>query len=182
MTAAQTRMLVNFLAFQIGWFACVIGGARDMPWLGPLVVALVIGYHLRIAQRPAGELWLIAVAAGLGLVWDSALVAGGLLSYPSGTLVAGTAPYWIVAMWMLFATTLNVSMRWLHGRYALAAVLGAIAGPLAYYGGAKLGGVVFEDMTLGLGALAVGWAVFMPALMAVAARLDGINRPVVATA
>ena len=27
-------MLANFILFQLGWFACVLGGAHDRPWLG----------------------------------------------------------------------------------------------------------------------------------------------------
>ena len=66
-------------------------------------------------------------------------MAAGWLEYPSGILLSNTAPHWIVAMWVLFASTLNVSLRWLRGRWALATLLGAVAGPLAYYGGAGLG-------------------------------------------
>ena len=31
------QVLVNFIAFQFGWFSSVLGAARDMPWLGPAV-------------------------------------------------------------------------------------------------------------------------------------------------
>jgi hypothetical protein len=30
------RLLVNFVAFQLGWFACVLGAAQGLPWLGPV--------------------------------------------------------------------------------------------------------------------------------------------------
>lgn len=37
----------NFLAFQFGWFACVIGGANSVPWLGvAAVVSLAVGWAL----------------------------------------------------------------------------------------------------------------------------------------
>jgi len=67
----------------------------------------------------------LVVGSGIGAVADSALIATDWVRYASGTVVPGTAPVWLVAMWMLFATTLNVSLRWLR-RYALAAIaLGA---------------------------------------------------------
>ena len=53
--------------------------------------------------------------------------------------MAGLAPYWIVALWMLFATTLNVTFRWLQPRPALAAALGAVFGPVSYIAGAAVG-------------------------------------------
>jgi hypothetical protein len=76
-------------------------------------------------------------------------------------------------MWAIFATTLNISLRWLKGRWLVAILSGAIAGPLAYYAGARLGGVVFTDQTIALIALSMGWAVLMPLLMALSQRLDG---------
>ena len=84
----------------------------------------------------------------------------------------------MVAMWMSFATTLNVSLRWLRKRTTLAVVLGAIAGPLAFYAGAELGGVTFLDQRSGLMALAIGWAVMVPMLSILSTRLDGIAVPI----
>jgi len=52
------------------------------------------------------------------------------------------------------ATTLNVSMAWLRGRYALAAIFGAFGGPLAYYSGAKLGAMTRLPDSTGLIVLA----------------------------
>ena len=169
------NILVNALAFQMGWLACVLGGANQLPWAGTLVAAFIIAWHLSQAKRPGREFALLAVAGVLGAVWDSLLVAAGLLSYPSGTLLAGTAPYWIVAMWVLFASTLNVSLRWLRGRWTLAALLGALGGPLAYYAGAGLDGVEVTVPWLAFGALAAGWAVLMPLLIALAMYFDGMR-------
>jgi hypothetical protein len=168
------HVLANFAAFQAGWFASVLGGAHGAPWFGLAVTALVVAWHLGTAARPGIEARLLVLAAVLGASWDSALVALGWIDFASGTLFAGMAPGWIVALWVLFATTLNVSLNWLKGRYWLAAGLGAVAGPLAYYGGAKLGAVGFPEPVLALGALSVGWALFMPLLMRLATRFDGI--------
>lgn len=167
------KILLNFAACQLGWFACVLGGANDLALAGTLAVAVVVGMHLALAKRPAPEALLIAMAAAIGLAWDSALVALGLMKYPSGNFAAGLAPYWIVAMWALFATSLNLSMAWLKGRPRLAALFGAVGGPLAYLGGAELGGLEMPDPVLALGVQAVGWAVIMPVLTLLAERLNG---------
>ncbi len=167
-------MASNFLAFQAGWFACVLGGANDLPWLGTAVVAAVVALHLRRADHRGRELTLIILAGAVGALWDSLLVVLGWIAYPSGTLVAGTAPHWMIALWMAFATTLNVTMRWLKQRWLLAAVLGAVSGPLAYYAGHRLGGLHFSDLTSGIIALSIGWAVLLPLLMALSNRLDGM--------
>ena len=167
---------INFALFQIAWFASVLGGAHGSPWTGPAVVAAVAAYHLSRAADPRGELALLAVAAAIGTVFDSALTAAGALSYPAGQWHPMIAPYWIIALWVAFATTLNVSLNWLKGRTVLAVLFGAVGGPLAYVGGSKLGGVTFDEPALALAALAIGWAVITPLLVAIAARLDG-TRP-----
>mgnify|MGYP001812575536 FL=1 len=171
----MNRLLINFIAFQAGWFICVLGAANGYPLAGPIAVLGAVSLHLLMAHQASKELVLIVIAAMIGAVFDTLLLQTGWLSYANGMLWAGTAPYWIVAMWLLFATTLNVSLRWLRRSYLAAAVLGLVGGPLSYYGGAKLGGLVFLDMTAALTMLAVGWAIIMPALIWLSKRLDGMQ-------
>lgn len=169
------RVAVNFIAFQVGWFACVLGAANGLPWLGVLVGFVVVWIHLSKAARPGPELRLLTLAVLMGLVLDSVLVSSGWLRYPSGHWLPGLAPYWILAMWALFATTLNLSMAWIKANARLAALLGAVFGPLSYIAGQRLGGVEFVDFGLGVTALAVAWAVAMPLLVVAANRLDGVK-------
>jgi hypothetical protein len=42
------RSVVNFVAFQIGWFAAVLGAGHDMPWLGVVIVPLVLLVNLAL--------------------------------------------------------------------------------------------------------------------------------------
>jgi Protein of unknown function (DUF2878) len=168
-----TRMIGNVIAFQIGWFACVLGAAYGLPWFGTGAALAIVGWHLSYAANPRNELILVAIAAGMGALWDTALVALGWIQYEHGTLVPGAAPHWIVALWMLFATTLNVSLGSLKRNLGVAAAFGLIGGPLAYYGGAKLGALVLAEQSLALIALAVGWAVLTPLLLRLADRFNG---------
>jgi len=166
-------IVMNAVVFQIGWLCCVLAGANHVPWLGTLTALLIVAWHVSHANSPHNELLLILSAGIIGAVWDSLLVYAGLLQYPSGTLIEDTAPHWIVAMWMLFATTLNVSLRWLKQRPVLAAALGAVAGPAAYFAGYRLGGVEIPALIPAMTALALGWAMLMPILIALSNRLDG---------
>lgn len=171
-------VIVNVVLFQAGWFACVLGAAHGWAVAGSLCVVAVAAVHLVLARRPVDEAKLLLCAAGIGLVFDSALLRTGALAYTSGHLPgafgAALAPHWIVASWVLLATALNVSMRWLKGRYALAALLGAVAAPWSYWAGVRLGAAHFIDMPLALGLLAAGWALLMPLLLWLAGRFDGI--------
>jgi hypothetical protein len=139
------------------------------------VVAGVAAYHVTRAPNAIAELSVLAIAAGIGAIFDSALAATGWVSYPSGQWHPLLAPYWIVALWVAFATTLNVSLRWLKQRYGLALALGALGGPIAYLGGSKLGGIVLNNPTMALTFLALGWAIITPALVFIATYLDGAH-------
>lgn len=174
MIAMGTMMVVgNFVLFQIGWFSCVLSAAAHQPWIGLFVTMGIVAIHMLRAPMPMMELKLVSLALAIGLVFDSFLVWQGWLTYSSGILLPNTAPYWIVAMWGLFATLLNVSLRWMRGRWLTAALLGALGGPAAYYGGLRLGALEFGNMPAGLTALAVGWAVLTPLLLALSTRFDG---------
>jgi hypothetical protein len=167
--------VLNFVVLELAWFACVLGGANDRALVGTVVAGAVIALPLYLAQRPGAETLLIALVAVIGLTWDSVLVVLGLFSYPTGNFAPGLAPYWIVAMWAVFATSLNLSLAWLKGRPWLAVLVGLVGGPLSYLAGERLGGVQMADATLALGAQAIGWAVLMPLLAHLATRLNGIG-------
>ena len=169
----MSQVAKNLILFKLGWVACVLGAANGQAWLGLVVVVIVVLEHLRTAARPQLEAGLLAAAALLGVGWESALVSLGLLSYSEGVVIAGLAPYWIVAMWALFATTVNVGMRWLKRHWLIAAVAGGVGGPLSFYAGANLGAVQFSDDFVALATIAIGWAALLPLLVRLSGQLDG---------
>lgn len=169
----RIRFWLNVLLFQAGWFACVLGAARGEAWIAALAAAAVLAWHAANARSPGREVALAALATGVGIVFESAMARLGIIEASSGILVPGLAAYWLVCMWALFATTFNVSLRWLHGRPLLAAALGAVGGPLAYLAGARLGALQLDTGIAALAALASGWALAMVGLMWAARRLDG---------
>jgi len=49
----RMRLALNVLLFQAGWFACVLGAAQGLPWIGLLAaVAIVAGTSPRRPARP----------------------------------------------------------------------------------------------------------------------------------
>lgn len=167
--------LINFLLFQLGWFVCVLGGAWQFPWAGVVYVALATAWHLTQIPNPRGEAVLLACGAAVGLGLDSILPAAGWVTYPSGQFHPSLVPVWLIALWVLFTGTLNMSMRWLKHRYLLAAVFGAIGSPMSFYAGSRLGGVTLVDPVMALGAQAVLWAVVLPSLVWLAARCERLS-------
>ena len=164
----MTKKIVNFILFQASWLACILGAARGYPWLGPAAVAVFLATALALSDNRRAELKLLAAAAALGFLFDTGMTAAGCFFPLPHLLPAPWSPPWMIALWLNLAAALNVSLAWLKGRHLLAAAFGAIGGPLAYYGGAKLGAAALPGL-YGILALAAGWAAITPLLVWLAA-------------
>jgi len=171
----RPRVVANLVFYQAAWLACVLGAAAGKPVWGVLAALAAILWHLSQARRPLDELWLVSLTGLLGGAWDSLLVVLGLVHYPHGAPLPWMAPVWIVMLWMAFATTFNVCLGWLHGRWWLASAFGLAGGPLAWWAGHRLGALELVSVLPALAVLALGWAVLMPVLMGLAKRFDGIS-------
>lgn len=149
----------NFAIYQLAWFAVILGAARGFAWLGAAMALLVTGVHLWLRREPL-EFRLVGVSVLLGLVIDTTLAATGQVQFAfHGNLPM--APYWMLSLWVAFATTLNHSLLWLMRRPIVAAAAGAVFGPLAYLAGAKLGALSLPSPAVALPMLATGWCVAM---------------------
>lgn len=161
----------NMLGYQLVWFSAVIGAATGQAWPALLSAAIFILAQGLGSRERGSDARLVASAVAVGLAMDGALSLSGLLRYASPT--AGLpAPAWILAIWAAFAMTLNHSLAFLRTRPAWAAVLGGVGGPLAYLGAARGFGVLQfpSGLAPALLALALGWALAMPLLAALAGR------------
>jgi hypothetical protein len=158
----------NLVLFKLGWVACVMLAAAGQPVMAMLVVAAVVMAHLATVPVKSKESMLLVSAAVIGMAWESLLVRFGIVSYPGYTDAAALAPYWIVAMWVLFATTINHGLRWIKRSWIVASAAGLIGGPLAFFSGAQLGAVEFSNTLLALVSIGFGWAVLLPTLVLVA--------------
>jgi Protein of unknown function (DUF2878) len=69
----------NFVLFQLGWLASVLGAAYGRPLLGPAVVALVLAVHFLWFRAP-GDGCVVATSALVGFLAESTLTAAGLVS------------------------------------------------------------------------------------------------------
>lgn len=161
-------IFVNVVAFYGAWFTCVLGAAHQWYLVGPLAVLALLSLHFYfLPHYPADKEWRLLIAAGaLGFVLDSLQAFFGVFSFVNADPSAWMSPAWMVSLWVAFATTLHTSLNWLLGRYGIAALLGAIGGPLSYYSGAQLGALALpSDSTMSFIAMAMVWGVAMPILI-----------------
>jgi hypothetical protein len=172
-------VLLNILQSQIAWFACVLFAAAGKPWVGIVIACVLTAAHVLRSSAPRVEALLVLAAGCVGALGDSLSLGAGLITFSSGVVVPGFAPLWMIALWMNFATVLNGPLRALKTRTVLAALIGAVAGPCAYYAGVRLGALHFTDMRLAPVVIGVEWAIALPLLCAIAARLErrgGLSR------
>ena len=151
------------------------GGLGALGGLLPMLLIIGVFYMLLIRPQQKRQRELQQTIS------EHKAVDSGLLTYASPwPAVPWLCPPWIAVLWIQFGTTLRFGFRWLSGRPLLAAMVGAIGGPLAFRAGEALGAVRFApDRRLSYGALAVVWGLCFPILTVAAARLPvrpGANR------
>ncbi|MDZ4675784.1 MAG: DUF2878 domain-containing protein [Gemmatimonadota bacterium] len=159
-------LAINLLLYKIGWFGGVLAAARNMPWAGGALIAVLIGVHLWLVGDRQRELRIILTCGLLGAVIDSAQMQAGVLTFEGGFLFPWLCPPWIILMWMQMGTTLRYCLRFLQGRPLVAALMGGVAGPLSFHAGERMGAVTLHpNPQLAIASLAISWTVAMPLMM-----------------
>ena len=161
------QLLANALLFQLGWAACILAAQQSWWLLGGLAC---LAAQLWLSHERLAELRLVLIVTLLGSLLDSLLLNLGLFDFASNSWLL---PAWLALLWALLATTLRHSLAWTARPWWLASLLGATSGPLSYYAGAQLAGVGLPLGTApSLLLLGLLWAVWLPALHALARRLS----------
>ncbi len=174
-----TRLIVCSLVYQAVWFACVVAATRRAwIWVPPVTVA---GFTLMQLCFWKSARWrtmlLMATALVAGGFLDSGLTLSGVLSPARSVLPWPLTPVWLLSLWAGFGVYIALGLDLMYGRARMAALGGAIGGPLAYragvtFGAVELGIPVWRALVI----LSMAWAVAFMVLIWLAGRLaDGIN-------
>lgn len=162
---------LTLIAYEVVWFAAVIGAGHGQWWPGVAGALAFAAWRLAVSARRRVEGRLVVVALLLGVILENLWVRSGLVSYATPWPWA-ESPAWLMSLWLAFALTIVPLFGYLHARPVLAAVFGAFGGPLAYLGAAHGWHAVLlpTPMWPSLLALAVGWAIALPLLATLARR------------
>ncbi|HEY5673398.1 MAG TPA: DUF2878 domain-containing protein [Malonomonas sp.] len=171
MLSVTLSKVINVVLYQLGWFSCVLGAAWGYPLFGSLFALLLLAIHLLLAAERKAEMKLMLCACLLGVVIDSSQQALGVFSFKTDPDWPLWLPLWIFIIWAQFATLFRFALFWLSGRYLLAALFGLVGGPLAYWGGVRLGAAQFGANPLfSIIMLALVWALVTPLLFWLSSR------------
>ncbi|GAB4556726.1 MAG: hypothetical protein Tsb0017_10830 [Geothermobacteraceae bacterium] len=173
--------LLNFGLYQLGWFCCVLGAANGYTLAGGLAALVLLAAHLWLNTERWPEIKLLLAATLLGTLIDSVQLAAGVLVFHTSEHWPLWLPLWIFLVWAQFASLLRFALQWLDRRYLLAALLGLLGGPLAYWSGVKLGAASFGgEIFPSILAIAFAWLLALPLLLWLRSRLaptPGAYRP-----
>lgn len=175
--AARWRPVLDFVLFQVQWCIAVLMGAAGHGGWVLVSACLVLAIHLGLCcdRGVRGrEMLVIAIAGSIGSLADVVATQMGRMTFPGGAQAWFGLPIWMWALWFGFPIMLGTTLRWLSSRTWLAVALGAVGGPVSYFAGVRLGALqVAPPVQLGYLWIAVTWAVFTPAALALRSRLIG---------
>lgn len=147
--------LLQFTGFKLCWFGLIL--------IPQLAIWPALLYLLWSLWQLAAKARLAVVGISIaGISMDTLLLKNAVFSFVDSGYVSPFLPPWLLLLWGCFALVLvQVLASWLR-HWWLAALVGAVTGPLAYWGGAALGGqLLFFDTTTFLLTLAPCWALLL---------------------
>jgi hypothetical protein len=172
------KTLLYVLGQTVGWFACIIGAARNSHWLGLLIVSGLLVLHLatRGGRSVRRILTLAFFSILFGFCFDSLLIVAGVYEPVRWLISPPFTTTWLMALWVNFSLIVDVPLRWLQEHLLVASVFGAFFGPAAYVGGQRLGAIrILEPADLHLAILVAAWALGLAAFMLTARLLPAFG-------
>ena len=156
--------LLNIALYQLVWFIAVLGG-EGLIWLAlaPILV------HFVLTPVPKTDLRLVGLVLLIGIIVDGSLRLSGFFIFAEDRF---PIPLWLGCIWISLATLFNHSLHWLKSRLWLAALLGAVGGPIAYLAGGRLGAAEFTlSAPWATVLLALIWGLLVPTLVVLSRRI-----------
>ncbi len=167
-------IVLNVLAFDALWTLSLLGAGTWWWWWAPSATLASFALQLRGSPSPRREAVIVLLGSALGLALDVLSNRLGLFQYHSGFSIEFVLVF--AALWINFGTTLRPSLSWMWRRPLLAACLGALAAPPAYWIGSKLGAITLHEPSWRTLAFAAAqYAILLPLWMLLADRW--INAP-----
>ncbi|WP_419811744.1 DUF2878 domain-containing protein [Bacterioplanoides sp.] len=153
------KTVINVVLFQLCWLACVVGGNQ---WaLAALLLLVVIHASWIVGQdQLLSEVRLVLPLISLGILFDTILMQIEWLIFPHDSGV--TIPFWLMALWLAFASTVRHSMSGILKKPWVAVLFGALGAPWSYYLGDQLGAVTVT--TNALIAISLFWGLLLLAV------------------
>lgn len=159
MTTKQKVFLVIW--FYVGWFGCVFFGKWQLAEWSLIFPSVALLLLITSKAATKKQVMVLLLSAVVGLVFDALALRFGLISFPNPAITF--VPLWLISMWLLFTTMVPVSHGLFKSNLLLAALLGAVFGPLSYYSGEAFEVFSFSN-TKAIVIYAIFWGIYFPAI------------------
>lgn len=151
----------NLIAFNLIWLGSVIG-RYELIWV---VAPAVLLYAGLLIFTGTVNVYQVLLPALLGICVDASLTLFGVFQFSDERLLL---PLWLFVLWIAFATTLSQSLAVIGKHKLVAGIAGAVAVPLNYFVGERLGAVSFGySVPITIVLLSSIWALLLPLLFVV---------------
>lgn len=130
--------LWNLVCFNIAWLGLVFIGNLFIP-----IAIFLLGAQLWSSDTDKSDIVLILLVATVGVALDFILIHVGVFTFPDTENI----PYWLITLWVCFASTIRKSLDFLARSRWLQFLVGAFVAPLSYLAGAKAG-VVYLSLSI----------------------------------
>ena len=141
--------------------------------LALICIVVSLGQLYLLAKPLKLSLFYLVIGVLAGLIMDTLFSYVGVHD-PSRIMIAWPlVPLWLIGLWVAFVTYTRTGLDGMRGNYVLQAVAGSFCGPLAWLGGGKMGaGTVNENVFMGYGVMAIGWALICLILFRISDKLQ----------
>jgi hypothetical protein len=156
-------------AYEAVWLGTVSGAGHGREWPGVMLALLFTAWRLSASRHRRLECGLMSVSLLMGITLETLWVRGGWLRYAAARPWP-TVPVWILGLWICFAQAIVPLFGYLQNRPWLAALIGALGGPLSYAAAANawhalaVSPPAWQAYLL----LALGWGIALPVLTTLA--------------
>jgi len=152
--------IISYVWLYLGWFACVLLAKNNLAAYSLFIP--LIGWLLFFkAFLPAWQVcFKLFFLSALGMLADTVALKLNIIHF-SADPVTNFLPIWMISLWLLFVPSIYLLKKLFSRRLWLAAVVGAIAGPISYKSG-KSFGVLSLQGAEGILIYAIFWSLYLP--------------------
>jgi predicted neutral ceramidase superfamily lipid hydrolase len=167
-------VFLNFFTFYIAWWAILISQWKSNPLVGWVIWGAVILVHFFVVSiNKKKDLIEVILIAAAGLVLDTILGKAGILTF-NNSYSSVLPPLWLVAIWIIFATTISYTFVLIRNKPLAQVVTGGFFAPVSYITGAKFGLLsVYQPFWAYYAIHGACWLVFFPLCFIISKKVKG---------
>ena len=171
----KKSVILNFFIFYITWWSILISNWKNQAAIGWSVFIIAMAIHFfYVSINKNKDLKEVLIIAALGLILDTLLAATGILTF-NHSYSTIFPPFWLVGIWLLFATTISYSFTLLRNKIPAQVIVGGFFAPVSYITGSKFGLLsLYNHFPIYYAIHGACWLVFFPLCFYISKKLKGL--------